>query len=303
MQRSTFVLALTLALAGCKSGGTPSTTDPVGNAPVASGPNLPTATAAATLELGAARAIATVFVAADGALAIGSGLAAPMEKRKRIDLASLNMLVHESVALGIDVPVPEEDVVRDPTATSDDPEEDDLESGGTGTAMALEEGKMGKKDSDRAEGQYKMTKQTDDPGPPPTTIGHDERGVLGEPRDQLHAHVPVVIAVAPRAPATVLADVLDATLGTIAVVVDGKPRALRVQFFDGEWRARGAEAPADTKELVLETGADLAALAGDVKGREVRVLVKSGDAQALVDVIVALERNGAKRIALARDDR
>ena len=30
------------------------------------------------------------------------------------------------------------------------------ESGGTGTAMALEEGKMGKKDSDRAEGQYKM---------------------------------------------------------------------------------------------------------------------------------------------------
>ena len=35
------------------------------------------------------------------------------------------------------------------------PEEDDWgedESGGTGTAMALEEGKMGKKDSDRAEG-------------------------------------------------------------------------------------------------------------------------------------------------------
>ena len=30
------------------------------------------------------------------------------------------------------------------------------ESGGTGTAMALEEGKMGRKDSDRAEGQYKM---------------------------------------------------------------------------------------------------------------------------------------------------
>ena len=34
----------------------------------------------------------------------------------------------------------------------------DEESGGTGTAMALDEGKMGKKDSDRAEGQYKMKK-------------------------------------------------------------------------------------------------------------------------------------------------
>ncbi len=44
------------------------------------------------------------------------------------------------------------------------PEEDDWgedESGGTGTAMALEEGKMGKKDSDRAEGQYKMKKAGD----------------------------------------------------------------------------------------------------------------------------------------------
>jgi predicted regulator of Ras-like GTPase activity (Roadblock/LC7/MglB family) len=42
------------------------------------------------------------------------------------------------------------------------PEEDtadsDEESGGTGTAMALDEGKMGKKESDRATGQYKMAK-------------------------------------------------------------------------------------------------------------------------------------------------
>ena len=36
------------------------------------------------------------------------------------------------------------------------------ESGGTGTAMALDEGKMGKKDSDRAEGQYKMASLVDD---------------------------------------------------------------------------------------------------------------------------------------------
>jgi uncharacterized protein YfaS (alpha-2-macroglobulin family) len=36
------------------------------------------------------------------------------------------------------------------------------ESGGTGTAMALEEGKMGKKDSDRAEGQYRMRRTNED---------------------------------------------------------------------------------------------------------------------------------------------
>jgi hypothetical protein len=61
-----------------------------------------------------------------------------------------------------------EDVSTDTSSTSQDdppppePEEQEDngedESGGTGTAMALEEGKMGKKESDRAEGQYKMEK-------------------------------------------------------------------------------------------------------------------------------------------------
>src|SRR3569623_881220 len=36
------------------------------------------------------------------------------------------------------------------------------ESGGTGTAIALDEGKMGKKDSDRAEGQYRMARSNED---------------------------------------------------------------------------------------------------------------------------------------------
>jgi pSer/pThr/pTyr-binding forkhead associated (FHA) protein len=64
-----------------------------------------------------------------------------------------------------------EDVTTDTSSTSQDdppppePEEQEDngedESGGTGTAMALEEGKMGKKDSDRAEGQYKMQKTQD----------------------------------------------------------------------------------------------------------------------------------------------
>ncbi|MFN0251046.1 MAG: alpha-2-macroglobulin family protein [Kofleriaceae bacterium] len=43
-----------------------------------------------------------------------------------------------------------------PPPVEEDPWDGEDESGGTGTAMALEEGKMGKKESDRAEGQYKM---------------------------------------------------------------------------------------------------------------------------------------------------
>jgi hypothetical protein len=45
-----------------------------------------------------------------------------------------------------------------PTAAAPPPPEpvSDEESGGTGERMALEEGKMGKRDSERAEGQYKM---------------------------------------------------------------------------------------------------------------------------------------------------
>ncbi len=56
---------------------------------------------------------------------------------------------------------------RDLASMEDPPPEEkeedgEDESGGTGTAMMLEEGKMGKKDSDRAEGQYKMKKNMSD---------------------------------------------------------------------------------------------------------------------------------------------
>jgi pSer/pThr/pTyr-binding forkhead associated (FHA) protein len=45
----------------------------------------------------------------------------------------------------------------------DKPDTGANQSGGTGTAMQLDEGKMGKKDSDRATGQYKMAKTQDTP--------------------------------------------------------------------------------------------------------------------------------------------
>jgi hypothetical protein len=54
--------------------------------------------------------------------------------------------------------------IDDPAPPEEDrPDDGADESGGTGTAMALDEGKMGKKDSDRAEGQYKMKKESEDP--------------------------------------------------------------------------------------------------------------------------------------------
>jgi hypothetical protein len=51
--------------------------------------------------------------------------------------------------------------VPPPPPPEDKPDDGEEESGGTGTAMVMEEGKMGKKDSTRAEGQYKMAKTAD----------------------------------------------------------------------------------------------------------------------------------------------
>jgi pSer/pThr/pTyr-binding forkhead associated (FHA) protein len=72
-----------------------------------------------------------------------------------IDLASLeDTSTRTNSASQDDPPPPPEE---------DKPDDGKDESGGTGTAMALDEGKMGKKDSNRAEGQYKMQKTQEDP--------------------------------------------------------------------------------------------------------------------------------------------
>jgi pSer/pThr/pTyr-binding forkhead associated (FHA) protein len=80
----------------------------------------------------------------------------PDDSGTNIDLSSLeDTSTRTNSASQDDPPPPEEE---------DKPEDDSNdESGGTGTAMALEEGKMGKKDSDRAEGQYKMKQEQADP--------------------------------------------------------------------------------------------------------------------------------------------
>ena len=71
-----------------------------------------------------------------------------------VDNGQADTTANSSNASQDDPPPPEEE---------DKPDDGEDESGGTGTAMALEEGKMGKKDSDRAEGQYKMQKNQEDP--------------------------------------------------------------------------------------------------------------------------------------------
>jgi hypothetical protein len=52
---------------------------------------------------------------------------------------------------------------EDPPPPVEDKKDGSDESGGSGAAMELPEGKMGKKDSDRAEGQYKMKNENVDP--------------------------------------------------------------------------------------------------------------------------------------------
>ncbi len=72
-----------------------------------------------------------------------------------VEMASLEDTTTRSNNASQDDPPPPEEEEK--------PDDGQDESGGTGTAMALEEGKMGKKDSERAEGQYKMQKNQEDP--------------------------------------------------------------------------------------------------------------------------------------------
>ena len=74
------------------------------------------------------------------------------------DTALTDMAVNEDTSNKAQTTSQEDPPPPPPEETEEDGED---ESGGTGTAMMLEEGKMGKKDSDRAEGQYKMKKNAD----------------------------------------------------------------------------------------------------------------------------------------------
>ncbi len=96
-----------------------------------------------------------------GSLAVHLGIWALLQQipvddsGTNIDLASLEDTSTRTNSSSQDDPPP--------PPPEDQPDDGKDESGGTGTAMALDEGKMGKKDSDRAEGQYKMKNENADP--------------------------------------------------------------------------------------------------------------------------------------------
>jgi hypothetical protein len=135
------------------------------------------------------------------------------------------------------------------------PEED---SGGTGTAMALDEGKMGKKDSDRAEGQYKMQRVDEDPQLARQQAIEQARaaGILGGVSPSFGIGMPnddgtpsrtavtggivmkngkldrlrAMILISPTAKAIKLIETVRDTNDAIAVSYNGKIRPLHLQF-------------------------------------------------------------------------
>jgi hypothetical protein len=156
---------------------------------------------------------------------------------------------------GMDDPPPPEE--------EDKPDDGTDESGGTGTAMALEEGKMGKKDSDRAAGSYQMKRVQDDPvlAKKPVEAARiasvlavrgafaslDRKRPLdgafddGKPSRLAETGgvvidsgkldpLTVMIMVAPTTKATRLIEALVDNPGAIAVSHQGKVRPLRIQF-------------------------------------------------------------------------
>jgi hypothetical protein len=189
---------------------------------------------------------------------------------KQVDARTAHYAINQGRALGTDgerfmkdwsdgpsdMMLPPDDSLDDPPPPEpeDEEEDDEDESGGTGTAMALEEGKMGKKDSVRVEGQYKMKRYED-----PEEVAARKRGSCGAfaslVNDDPGATVPArqcavagevitdgdvagrnrsgdaysILLAAPTAKAAPLIDVLEET-ELIGASVGDKIRALRVAF-------------------------------------------------------------------------
>jgi len=128
-----------------------------------------------------AGAEAAVFVVDESILSLtGASFASPLDTfyRNRGDDTN-DRYLREHVKLSKPPKVITASDDPPPPEEQDKPDDGDEESGGTGTAMALEEGKMGKKDNDRAEGQYKMARAA--PPAPPGQAGELARnaGILG----------------------------------------------------------------------------------------------------------------------------
>ncbi|MBL8622737.1 MAG: AgmX/PglI C-terminal domain-containing protein [Myxococcales bacterium] len=150
-----------------------------------------------------------------------------------------------------------------PPPPEEDPEDDGAdESGGTGTWVMLEEGKMGKKHTDRTEGRYEMEFAGSDPEFAAAIRAARRAGILGARRDggadltsaaaidNANPDLPVraapvvgtardphdrparaLVIAAPTAKAAPVVDLLAAIDGAVlAVASQGRLRALRIGF-------------------------------------------------------------------------
>lgn len=274
----------------------------------------------------------------------GSGLGRP-PRQVVADLAAPSELeldfgdpAFEPGATGLDDPPPP-------------PEEDDSadETGATGTAMTLEEGRMGQKDSERTEGQYRMRKEQDDPqlaammakeraraaaqkakglfrGPRAPSRDTAEPGRVSssagfiDPGEALPLQRAAIVA-HPTAKAAAVVALLAAGLGDSLLVAHGKdvrplrllfgrageeprhPSWIEVRAHQGAWIIDGLPGASRRAPVArANLAASYAALvAGGRLGKAAPVDVLVDDeltAQALIDVLVALDRAGARSISL-----
>lgn len=244
-----------------------------------------------------------VIVAADGSLGVfdtptAAGAAEPWARLNQpprrapvaVDRDDLGDLIREVTATNASIEArakqaatqdpPDLSSLNDPPPPPEEPEDDGAdESGGTGTAVALEEGKMGKKDSDRAEGQYKMKPSSDDPqlvraidaardagafgisysfgdgvGPANSDLPDRAAVVFGAAPDSRSRPARALVIAAPTAKAApvvyLLADIGGARLG---VAHQGRLRALRIGF--GLLRDDSMSRPEDTTWVEVRVSA------------------------------------------------
>ena len=291
---SRFLLVVVLVACGSKSGSGPAS-GPAGESVLARVPKVDSAAVTVVPPEGT-RVPLLVFVEENGKTSIAAGprpwaeLASFQPSSKdlyAVDAKQIWAMVREYLALerapreivehlqqrgsddialdlALEDPTPPATAVQDdppPPEEEDKPDDGSDESGGTGTAMALEEGKMGKKDSDRAEGAYKMRKDPEldreldreraMPGPRgrngggafASLTGVDMKLPYPERQSTVAAAIedskfPIpnqraVIAARPKAKATAVIDVITETEGSLLVAHGTQVRLLRFLFGPG----------------------------------------------------------------------
>jgi hypothetical protein len=219
-----------------------------------------------------------------------------------------------------------------PGGPTDDPpppeEEDDAdEAGGTGTAMALDAGKMGKRAPatiDPIAGQRGWV-STHARGPDAPVLPARQATIAGEITSAKPEDVPAVVVAAPTGKASALVQVITETRGLIAVMQGGQLRPLRIMFhprgavmpaeierwFEARLEATGVVIEAVPSPSTTVTWADLQAgkltdaLAGardrgmlDAQAPVDVLVTPDIDVQRLIDALVALDAAGAKVIGL-----